>query len=139
MLKYRFLLLAIVIGLLSSCESNSNDITIFDSAIIGSWINPSYNDSTIILEKSRDLKENEYGITFMDNGLLVERKNSGWCGTPPISYSDFNGTWSIKDSLIQVSVDFWGGKENYKLRLISVDKNKLEIIRRYEDPIYTEN
>lgn len=139
MKKHSFLLLAIVFGLLASCESDYYDATEFDSAIIGSWINPSHIDSTIILEKSSNLKSNDYGITFMDNGLLVERKNSGWCGTPPISFSDFNGTWSIKDSLIQVSVDFWGGKENYKLRLVSVDNNKLKIIKRYEDLIYTEN
>lgn len=139
MLKFRFLLIALVLGLFSSCESDSIDINNFDSAIIGSWINPSYIDSTIILEKSSDLKDNEYGIKFMDNGTLIERKNSGFCGTPPIYYTDYNGTWSIKDSLIQVSVDFWGGKENYKLRLVSVDNNKLKIIKRYEDLIYTEN
>lgn len=129
------LLIFSLIGLMTiSCEKNDadNNITKTNPIIQGSWINPIYNDSTIILEKSNDLKSNDYGIAFKDDGLLVERKNSGWCGTPPISYSDFNGTWAIKDSVIQISVDYWGGKADYIWKIVSIDNYKLRIIKRVE-------
>jgi hypothetical protein len=137
--KLSILFCVLILGFFSSCEKESNNSTNNNSVILGNWINPSYNDSLIIFDKSSNLKNNDYGIAFNDNGLLVERKNSGWCATPPIAYSDFNGTWTIKDSVIQISVDYWGGKADYIWKLVSIDNNKLKIIRRLEKYNQTEN
>ena len=123
--KFQTLFIILILGLLSSCENDFDDIS--DYPIIGSWVNISYDNNLITLEKSKNLKNNDYGITFKGDGSLVERKNSGWCGTPPISYSDFNGTWRIKNSLIQISVDYWGGQTEYKWKVVSIDNKKLVI------------
>lgn len=134
-----FLMFSLIGLMIVSCEKNDDNINTKSNPLIqGSWINPIYNDSTIILEKSNDLKSNDYGIAFNDNGLLVERKNSGWCATPPIAYSDFNGTWAIKDSVIQITVDYWGGKADYIWKIVSIDKYKLRIINRVEKYNQTE-
>lgn len=59
---------------------------------------------------------------------FIERKNSGWCGTPPVSYSDFEGNWSINDSLLNVSVAYWGGLADYQWKIISLDDKRLTIV-----------
>ena len=131
MLKHRILFLVFILGLFSSCEKNANNATNSNS-ILGCWINPSYNDSIVTFEKSDNLEINDYGIEFKEKGLFIER-NSGWCGTPPLTYSNCNGTWHIKGSLIQISVDFWGIQNEYKWKLISVNNEKLTIIKQLEE------
>ena len=127
--KYHTLFIILILGLLSSCKNDFDDIS--NSPIIGSWVNVSYDNNLITLEKSNNLKSNDYGITFKGNGSLVERKNSGWCGTPPVSYSDFDGAWRIKGSLIQISVGYWGGQTEYKWKIVSIDNKKLVIEAHY--------
>jgi hypothetical protein len=83
--------------------------------------------------KSNKLKENEYGILFKSNGKLTERKNSGWCGTPPISYADFNGYWEEHNSIIEIKVDYWGGLADYQWKIISVDNDILTVYKISED------
>lgn len=95
--------------------------------IIGCWINPTAVDTLWKYTRSKSLKDNDYGFVFKSDQWFVERKNSGWCGTPPISYADFDGTWTIKDSLINITVKFWGGLADYQWRVISVDDNNLTV------------
>jgi hypothetical protein len=97
--------------------------------LVGNWIHPEYRDSLMILEKSETLNLNEYGIYFKTNGKLVERKIDGWCGTPPVVYKDYDGTWSKQDSLISIEVGFWGGIATYNWIIISVSGNKLTVLR----------
>jgi hypothetical protein len=67
---------------------------------------------------------------FNSDGTLIERKNSGWCGTPPISYADYSGNWTIlNDTLIQISVGYWGGSEKYNLDIESISSDSLQVIR----------
>ncbi len=105
-------------------ENNLNDL-------IGSWVDPSYNENQIEFEKSAELKDNEYGFTFMADGEFIERKNSGWCGTPPISYADFDGTWMINDSIINITVAYWGGEIDYRWKIVVLHDKKLKVIEEY--------
>jgi len=59
--------------------------------------------------------------------------DTGWCGTPPIAYSDFDGTWNKKDSVIKITVAYWGGLADYQWKVISVDNNNLTIYRLKEE------
>ena len=104
-----FLLSALIIILFYNCEKEDNNPEYSTTDILGTWINPEYSDSVITFERTADLVENDYGIKFNNDYSLIERKNSGWCGTPPISYADFDGSWSETDSTITFTVDFWGG------------------------------
>jgi hypothetical protein len=74
------------------------------------------------------LVDNEYGIVFNSDGNILERKNAGWCGTPPLIYNDFNGTWEIKDPTIKIHVAYWGGMADYSWKIITIDNNELNIV-----------
>jgi hypothetical protein len=108
----------------SSCKK---DVESGTDNIIGSWIEPVYSDSSITFSKDILGTDDAYKITFKSDGRLVERKNAGDCGTPPISYADFDGTWSLNDSTITINVDFWGGTADYQWRIISVSSSELKV------------
>ncbi len=116
-----------------ACEKNNENLAANPDHLIGSWFNPQYNDSLVTFERSEGLIENEYGFTFIEDNTFIERKNSGWCGTPPISYADFDGTWTNKDSIIKITVDYWGGTADYTWKMVTVDETTLKIIRQQED------
>ena len=85
------------------CEADNESITINESnKLIGYWINPVSADSQLKLERANSLKENEYGIAFLEESNCIER-SSGWCGTPPITFFDFQGTWIKNDSIIIIT------------------------------------
>ena len=129
-----FLLFSIV--LLTSCE---NDIDLkSDEAelIIGHWISPVYTDTLVQYTRAEGLNDNDYGISFNPGNSLVERQNAGWCGTPPISFANYNGTWSKTGDIIDITVDFWGGKANHKWKVIANDKKTLTIYSVKSEYIY---
>lgn len=106
----------------TSCER----VEEFNLSVVSVWINPQYNnDSIITFERSNKFPENDYGIEMKANGILKERKNIGWCGTPPVAYGDYNGTWNIKDSIIYIKAPFWGGEETKEWKIISINDEKL--------------
>jgi hypothetical protein len=133
----RLIILLSVLSLIACEKNNENSATTTDH-LIGSWFNPRYNDSIVTYERSQGLVENDYGFSFKEDFTFVERKNAGFCGTPPISYADFEGTWSENDSIIKITVDFWGGISEYTWKLEFVNKTTLIIIR-VEEEYHMEN
>lgn len=131
-----FFLLLFSIVLLTSCE---NDIDLkSDEAelIIGHWISPVYIDTLVQYTRAEGLNENDYGISFNPGNSLVERQNAGWCGTPPISFANYNGTWSKTGDIIDITVDFWGGKVYNKWKVIANDQKTLTIYPVKSEYIY---
>jgi hypothetical protein len=126
-----FLLILFFVG----CEENS-EIEQRSNSLIGYWINPQTTDSLVTYSKSTDLVENNYGIAFHSDGTLIERKNSGWCATPPISYSDFEGSWEKTDSIISILVDYWGGLACYKWKVIDLKEEELIVYKIKEESNY---
>ena len=122
----KFTCLGLIVMLFLSCEKEQNT-AIQPAMIMGSWVNPVLDDTLWTYDKSANLKENEYGLSFEAGNVFIERKNSGWCATPPIAYGDFEGKWFKEDSIIDISVDFWGGTAGYRWKVISLDRNKLTI------------
>ncbi len=116
-----------------ACEQNNENAAANDDFLIGSWYNPQYNDSIVTFERSGGLVDNEYSFSFNEDKTFIERKNAGWCGTPPISYADFDGIWSKNDSTIEINVDYWGGTADYTWKLVSIDATNLKIIFLEED------
>ena len=72
--------------------------------LIGHWINPVYTGSQLQLTRASSLKSDGYGLSFLEKTECVER-NSGWCGTPPLTFSDFKGSWTITDSVLIITID----------------------------------
>jgi len=126
-MKTRFLLIGVLILAFVSCENKNDPSLTGKPELIGSWVSPSYTDSTVNYSKGSKLVDNQYGITFLAAGKFVERTNSGWCGTPPVTLTDNNGTWSMRDSVISIKVAYWGGEAVYKWKIISVTADKLKV------------
>jgi len=98
-----------------------------DNLLIGIWIYSDFQDNTAIYTRDQEFVDN-HCYKFNNDGTLNERKNSGWCGTPPISYADYTGSWSVlNDTLIQIKVGYWGGTMSYKLDIESVSADSLKV------------
>lgn len=104
-----------------------------DNLLIGVWNYSDFNNTENIYIRSNEFVEN-HCYRFNSDGTLTERKNSGWCGTPPITYADYPGTWNIlNDTLIQIDVGYWGGTTKYKLDIQFVDSKELRLLYVPED------
>jgi len=102
--------------------------------IVGTWVEDSLLGDVKTLYRAGDLDPDQYGFVIGEDGSYVERKNVGWCGTPPITYSNFEGSWTaLSDSLLSITVGYWGGTMTYQLRILTVDDQYLEIRYLYAD------
>lgn len=72
--------------------------------LIGYWINPVYTDSVTTFERANRFKDDAYGVAFLTENISLER-SSGWCGTPPLIFADFQGKWKKNDSIITITID----------------------------------
>ena len=132
----RYIFLFIVV-LLSSCEESMLEVADLGSnaGIVGTWVEDNYQGDTLFLQRNGAFDKEKYGFTINDDGTFIEHKNAGWCGTPPITYDSFEGTWeAVSDSLLDITVGYWGGTMTYQIRIVSLDAEELAI--RY---LYTEN
>ncbi len=127
----------VIMVLAVSCEKELMDMEALGSngGIVGTWIEDAYQGDTLFLDRSEAFDKEKYGFTIHDDGTFIEHKNAGWCGTPPISYDSFDGSWeAVSDSLLDITVAYWGGIMTYQIRIVSFNAEELAI--RY---LYTEN
>lgn len=102
--------------------------------IVGTWIDNGYMGDTLLMYRAGDLDTEKYGFTLNEDGSFIERTNAGWCATPPITLENFEGTWEVvSDSLLDITVAYWGGMMTYQIRIISVDDQELAIKYLYTD------
>ena len=126
-MKMFILLFLIIASFLPSCEKDNIKIDP-DNLLIGVWINDGFMDDITIYKRSDEFTNN-YCYHFKSDGTLTERQNEGWCGTPPISYADYEGTWEImNDTLINITVGSWNGDRSYRLDIESVDSEALKVV-----------
>lgn len=120
--------LAILVALsLVSCSKLIDPVEAGNDELIGNWTDPQYTDTVITYTRVNNLVENQFGISFQEGNKLVERQNSGWCGTPPIVTADYEGTWTGNDSVVNINVGFWGGTIDRTWRIITLNNQKLVI------------
>lgn len=130
-MKKIYLLLILLISVSWSCSKDKIEID-GNNLLIGVWNYSEYKDNSAVFTRSSEFVDN-HCYKFNINGTLVERKNAGWCGTPPVTYGDFDGTWSIQnDTILTINVGYWGGETSYKLDIESLDENNLEVISLLE-------
>jgi len=115
--------------LIAACEKADDPENLIDNQLIGHWINPQHNEdySIITFVRGNDFNQTEYGVAFKKNQVFIERKNASGCGTPPITYGNFNGNWSTTDSMLSISVENWHGTADYQWRVSSIDHLNLTI------------
>ena len=95
----------LVFVLVSTMGCTQNETIPIDESnkLIGHWINPVYKETNIQLTRASSLKSDAYGMSFLAESQCVER-SSGWCGTPPLTFSDFEGSWTRTDSVLIVTI-----------------------------------
>jgi hypothetical protein len=126
-MKTNLPLILILITFLYSCSKEKIEIDP-DNPLIGVWNYSGYTDHAQVFARSKEFSDNP-GYQFNADGTLMERKNAGFCGTPPVSYADYQGTWSIiNDTLVRIDVGYWGGTTVYNLDIESVDYDFLNVI-----------
>ena len=122
------LLIALLVAFsLIACQKDETPVLNENEALVGSWINPQYNDTLVTYTRSTSLVENEVGFIFKPNNTLVYRQNSGWCGTPPIVTADYDGTWSWNDSIVEIKTSYWGGTTEFTWKIVSLNQKELVI------------
>jgi len=106
-----------------------------NSGIFGTWVENGYIEEMAVLERAGALDGDSYGFTIREDGTFIERKNAGFYDTPPVTYTNFDGEWvALSDSLLEITVGYWGGTINYQMRIVSLERDTLKI--RY---LYGEN
>jgi hypothetical protein len=126
-MKKILLFIISLIPVLFSCTKDEIKIDP-DNLLTGIWNYSVYQDNSDVFTRSNEFI-NDHCYQFNADGTLLERKNSGWCGTPPVSYADYAGTWTLlNDTLINVVVGYWGGTTTYMLDVESVTENSLKVI-----------
>lgn len=134
MKKWTGLLFALL--LLGSCAELDYTETMLgeNAGIVGTWVEESREELVTMLERAERLDPDKYGFIIREDGVFIERKNAGWCATPPISYENFEGTWeALSDSLLEITVGYWGGTMTYQMRILSLDGQSLRIRYLYAE------
>jgi hypothetical protein len=121
------LIALLIIVMMFSCEIGENGSPQETDLLIGSWVSSLTTDSIVRYKRSSGLIDQEYGFTLHSDYTFTERKNSGWCATPPVQYADFEGDWSRDGSMIDITVGYWGGMASYSWELVSVDSVYLRV------------
>lgn len=136
-IRYQFLFLLMFFAL-TACENSGYPVIDDSESLNGYWINPVYADTLCQYEKSFAFREDGAGIYFNSGNEFVERKNAGWCGTPPVSYANYDGSWTRSDSILNITVGYWGGTVDYEWKIISLSNNRLTLYRVKDTYHYTE-
>ena len=130
------LVFLMVMVLLASCSKEFLELDSLGAnvGIVGTWVQKEYLSDTTLLVRADELEDDKYGFILHEDGSFTERKNSGWCGTPPISYANYNGSWeAISDSLINITVGYWGGMMTYQIRILTFQGDYLAIKYLYSE------
>ena len=121
-MRYLPILLIGLLGLSMTCPKHK-----LKKSIIGTWVHDSYSENSAIFISSDSLKRDAPGIEFKKDGTLIKRQNDGWCGTPPITYSNQDGTWKIiSDTSIQITYSYWRGQVEEDLWIQPSEKGILK-------------
>ena len=120
-----------IAALLISCEKQADiglDALGENAGIVGTWVQEKNKGDTLLLERALELDPDKYGFTINRDGTFIERKNNSVGNYWPVSYSNFEGTWeAVSDSLLEITVGYWGGTMTYQIRIVSLEADELAI------------
>lgn len=96
--------------------------------LIGVWVYDSYENEGNVFIKEQQFDKDKAGFEFKEDGTLVKRQNVGWCGTPPVTYGNYDGKWKmLEDGLLEIEYDYWGGRDTIGLKILDLNDEKLKI------------
>ena len=124
-MNFKNIFILLFATILFSCENNEAIIDP-DNLLIGFWVAPVYDGDTTTFNRGNSLPNDGYGISFTENGDFIEH-TSGWCGTPPLSFFDIEGSFELENTLISISTQSY--PTNYAWRIVSLTENELVVKR----------
>lgn len=128
MKNYILLLVFTIVGF--SCSTNDEIPVNQENLLLGTWVNPQYNNGTITFKRASTLIENEYGLELKENGHCIER-TSGFCGTPPITFYDIDGVWEQQNDTLNITIGFQPHynlqRPTYSYKVLSVTNTSLQV------------
>ena len=130
MKRTTYIFIVTIILISTSCERNPLYIDGVAGDMVGHWIDQDYSDTLYTLRRASHIPDDTFGWTFNRDGTLIQRGNAGFCGTPPITYADYEGDWLAKDSLITIDVNFWGGTSILEWQIIEISETSLIYYQR---------
>ena len=129
-------ILASMMLLLAACTSTSEPDTglPLSGALTGVWVFESEtDDGTKNYTRAAALSGNRSGYEFGEHGGLKVRA-SGWCGTPPVTWSNLEGLWDqVDDRLLEIRHTWRGAPREYQLQIISISPRRLTCRERNGD------
>lgn len=105
----------------------SGTISVSEEDLLGRWSQTELIEDVTRYEPTDLLGQKGRWMEFKENGVLAVRQNSGWCGTPPISYSTYTGTYSISKDSLTLKHGFWGGKMESYYQIVATAKDRLDL------------
>jgi hypothetical protein len=134
----RLIFLGIIFTALSQilCSCSKEDAIIpphqYEKAILGYWNFEDANTEHTIYKHAEDFS-NTPGFKFLEDGRIIDRKNIGFCGTPPITYQNYTGTWEfIDENTIQVVSHDWTGEVKFKIYIKELNETFMSVKIEYE-------
>jgi hypothetical protein len=126
-MKRNFVIFIFISALISSCTKDEIKIDP-NNPLIGVWNYSSQEENAVVFARSEAFTNN-LCYRFNADGTFIERNISGWCATPPVSYTDYLGSWTmLNDTLISVNVIYYDGKRTYKLDIEAVRTKTLKLV-----------
>ena len=115
-----FLIVIYSILLVLGCSEDDSHLIDESNLLVGVWVEPIYENEVLTFKRADELLDDAYGIWFKSQDVLIER-TSGWCGTPPIIFYNYDGAWKQEDNLIEIDLEY----RLIKWKIITVDKQNL--------------
>ena len=131
-MKVKNLITILLIVTLASCSVNEEVPVDTNNLLIGNWMNPIYNleNKTVTYERVANLKDEEYGISYKEGNVYIER-TSGWCGTPPLTFYNNEGTFTFENNIIKIENNSYPGNLNWSV--VSLTEEKLVVTVELSD------
>ena len=94
--------------------------------LVGVWVLENNEAGGIqVFARAPSLSGNHLGYEFSEHGGLMVHK-PGWCGTPPITWMNHEGLWSlVEERLLDIRHAWRGRPQEYQLEIISLDQRRL--------------
>ena len=100
--------------------------------IVGVWEMQYSGENKMTFRKVKQLAHDQGGIEFLADRTVKLKRNAGWCGTPPISYGEYIGSWKIEGNSLFYNYEYNKQELKNELKFIEGSDRSLtfEIIYR---------
>src|SRR5690606_2173304 len=103
-----------------------------DNPLLGTWVQTGYDEDVVIYTRVSRLKDDGPGMVIQAGGHVVLRAIAGWCATPPVSYTNYEGRWSQSGVMLKTMVHYqWMPEASVREQeIVSVDGKRLALAYR---------